>query len=675
MSSTPSNQLPNRRSQRQAIRKSTGAAKCDVGDSSLSAAQPTPVKKKRKKDLALDTDNLDAEASLEAVGVSVGKKTSRERLLGLLDKHINPKKPRLSRQKSRFPSKNEHRSGKHQKTLPVENELHVKKDVNYNIYHESQLVEMLQSIGVNTRGLDKEALVKSCKSHSDLQNVGATSTQSPNLYSGDIDSSMLEPGCSSSVLPSLENDFFDDSNTPQPSPTSLINSSGKRGSWKGKGKGKARAPDEGAHFSDDLENYPEGLDQDEQTQPPMSARGKSSSPEPTNQMGPDHRELSELDRLKAQVAEQNLTISRLENTVNETNTRVEGLETGLKAVCDIVDKLAGKCRDRAAEETSCGGRIASRMCFHVQTLLGQRDNEKKLPRAASEEEKEGWMSDQPLDSFNFNVDLNCLPSDAQGGFPYEDGPGNPKATSQQLSVMWQMMKKVSVKSFRPDFSTSASGKDNKWLWSLALKIFIKLVECGEYTGIPLGEEGIKVIKKTLNSHVQSLMKRFREENWDVSRKKRAADEVRQSTRLRHCLWPLSAIVQVACSDDETDEEDAAVGPSKPLKVRELRWRSSALELLCILIDNYKTSIDESIPGFSPGQKGRSPRTRIRTDHRPVSRIEAPVALPVDCYSEEWLSDLTPLARTQLEIHSTPVLQPFISTIKSYLAGSGSRPSS
>lgn len=147
------------------------------------------------------------------------------------------------------------------------------------------------------------------------------------------------------------------------------------------------------------------------------------------------------------------------------------------------------------------------MWFHVQTLLGQRDNEKKLPRPASEEEKEGWTSEQPLDSFEFNVDLNCLPSDTQGGFPYKDGPGNCKATTQQLSVMWQMMNQVLVKSFRPNFSTSASGKDNKWLWSLALKIFIKLVECGEYTGIPLGEEGIKVIKKVLNSHVQSLMKR------------------------------------------------------------------------------------------------------------------------------------------------------------------------
>lgn len=147
------------------------------------------------------------------------------------------------------------------------------------------------------------------------------------------------------------------------------------------------------------------------------------------------------------------------------------------------------------------------MRFHVQTLLGQRNNNEHLPQPASTEDKKAWMSDQAIDSIEFDVESHPLPSDAEGGFPYPDGPGNSKATPQQLSVMWQMMQVVAVRSFRPDFSSSASSKDNKWLWSLALKIFIKLVQCGEYSGVPLGEEGIKVLKKTLNSHVQSLMKR------------------------------------------------------------------------------------------------------------------------------------------------------------------------
>lgn len=114
---------------------------------------------------------MDAKTSLEDAGVSVGKKTSRERLLELLDRHIHPKKPWLSRQKGRIPSKKDLQSGKHQKKLPVTNDLHFNKDkdINYNIYHESQHVEMLQAIGVDTRGLDKEALVKSCQTHSDLR--------------------------------------------------------------------------------------------------------------------------------------------------------------------------------------------------------------------------------------------------------------------------------------------------------------------------------------------------------------------------------------------------------------------------------------------------------------------------------------------------------------------------
>lgn len=133
------------------------------------------------------------------------------------------------------------------------------------------------------------------------------------------------------------------------------------------------------------------------------------------------------------------------------------------------------------------------------------------------------------------------------------------------------------------------------------------------------------------------------------------------------MWPLSAIVQAACSDNETDNEDVDVRSKRPVKVRELCWRSSTLESLWVLVEEYKVRIDESIPGTSPGTSGRQHRSRIRSDDRPVSKIEAPTSLPVDCYSQEWLSTLSPLARAQLEIHPTPVLQNFISIVKSYLS--------
>lgn len=127
------------------------------------------------------------------------------------------------------------------------------------------------------------------------------------------------------------------------------------------------------------------------------------------------------------------------------------------------------------------------------------------------------------------------------------------------------------------------------------------------------------------------------------------------------LWSLSPIIESACSDDETDGDDhmATGSPrsssTRPLRVRRLKWRSSAFELVFTRIDDLKDQYDTSIPGISPGQRGRPPRMRIRRDDRPPSSIEAPMGLPVDCYSSDWLSSLSGLERCQLGINETPQL--------------------
>lgn len=141
--------------------------------------------------------------------------------------------------------------------------------------------------------------------------------------------------------------------------------------------------------------------------------------------------------------------------------------------------------------------------------------------------------------------------------------------------------------------------------------------------------------------------------------------------LRECLWPLSSIIQAACSDDETDYEDdesrnEAGRGTRPCLVRALSWRSRTLESVCTRLDTYKLAVDKSIPGVSPGQKGRRPRARVRGDNRPMSRIEAPVGLPVDCYSEEWISSISAVKKSQLAFHPQPVLQNFISLLDSWI---------
>lgn len=147
------------------------------------------------------------------------------------------------------------------------------------------------------------------------------------------------------------------------------------------------------------------------------------------------------------------------------------------------------------------------MRFHVSTLLGKEEDQ-KLPRPAGLEEMKTWMSKQEIDRVEFDVDFESSASGAEEGNASRNGPWHLEATPVQLSVMRQMMKAVGVTRFCPDFSLPASRGTNKWLWDLAVCIFIKLVQCGEYTGIPVSKDGILVIKKSFNSHIQSLMKKY-----------------------------------------------------------------------------------------------------------------------------------------------------------------------
>ncbi|EGG11690.1 uncharacterized protein MELLADRAFT_90926 [Melampsora larici-populina 98AG31] len=251
-------------------------------------------------------------------------------------------------------------------------------------------------------------------------------------------------------------------------------------------------------------------------------------------------------------------------------------------------------------------------------------------------------------------------------FPYLNGPGHKDATPQQLAIMWNMMQSVGLTSFRPDFAEPPNSKDNKWLWDLALKIFIKLVECGEYTGVPLQDDGHAFIKKCLFTHIRSLIKRYQNQNWEEARRKNTTNEARRGARLRYLrqtredlilsneqLWPLSAIVSAACSDDETDNELDSPGEGckqrvVPCCIRKLEWRSDQLEEICKLIDAAKAKDKSGSPRSkksTPNQGGRPTRSRIRCTERPTSRVGPPIS--------------------QLEITPEPLLNNFITLLKRF----------
>lgn len=131
------------------------------------------------------------------------------------------------------------------------------------------------------------------------------------------------------------------------------------------------------------------------------------------------------------------------------------------------------------------------------------------------------------------------------------------------------------------------------------------------------------------------------------------------------LFCLSNIIQVACSDDETDQEiefPDKMRSGVPCRVRELTWRSSELERAFIALDVYKGKLTASIP---KNTHGRPPRPRLCSCNPPSSPIKPPPGLPVDCYSSDWLAKLSPRERGVLDIQASPILPrliPFLNTL-------------
>lgn len=168
--------------------------------------------------------------------------------------------------------------------------------------------------------------------------------------------------------------------------------------------------------------------------------------------------------------------------------------------------LSIKIIDARADQFLCISKAHIR--FHIETLLGRSDPESSLPAPATAADKQTWMKGIAFDEINVDLDeLSRQSSQDNSKFPYKDGPGHKDSSPQQLSIMWKTMNAVGLKSFRPDFSLPKSDPDNKWLWELAYKIFIELVECGEYPGVSLELENRLLIRRCFDTHVKSLSKR------------------------------------------------------------------------------------------------------------------------------------------------------------------------
>lgn len=131
------------------------------------------------------------------------------------------------------------------------------------------------------------------------------------------------------------------------------------------------------------------------------------------------------------------------------------------------------------------------------------------------------------------------------------------------------------------------------------------------------------------------------------------------------LWPLLPLIEVACSDDETDAEEGQVlTPGKgPICVCRLRWRSAELERIFRRLDERRLLQGKSLPGNSSSpQRGRPARPRIRRDNAPHSRIEAPDGLSKDFYALDFLESIWGKGEAMWRMN----LQPILSTMNQVL---------
>lgn len=110
--------------------------------------------------------------AVEDVGVSVGEKTKRERLLDLLNHHVRKKKPRIaSKGKSKSCSSKSRLVPDQGQTDNPSHKIYkggFNSIPNFSLYDNLTLVNMLRAVGLETRGLNRDDLVKNCKIYQDL---------------------------------------------------------------------------------------------------------------------------------------------------------------------------------------------------------------------------------------------------------------------------------------------------------------------------------------------------------------------------------------------------------------------------------------------------------------------------------------------------------------------------
>ncbi|MBW0478119.1 hypothetical protein O181_017834 [Austropuccinia psidii MF-1] len=304
-----------------------------------------------------------------------------------------------------------------------------------------------------------------------------------------------------------------------------------------------------------------------------------------------------------------------------------------------------------------------------------------IPPPATPEERAHWNcnTDPEIESDSSEEDDHPDSPLRDPQFPYPGGPGHREASQQTLKIIWRAMR-----SFQPSLGEPFTTPENRFCWTFAFKLFLKLVSCGEYEGINLDITNEQVIWNALRNHVQNrLMSKYRQQQWSADHKEKHKKMCRRLARLTKTrqarvsflltqppLMALIPIVEECCSDDETADEYEEERPNRPnsknsqrkqCNILKLPWRHPCLDRIMQIIDKLRQPVDDQNPNTP-----KNSRSRIRQHPREVatSTIEAKSGLPASCYNPLWLQTQPLYEVRALQMKPAPVLHPFLQILES-----------
>ncbi|WAR63274.1 hypothetical protein PtB15_18B356 [Puccinia triticina] len=321
------------------------------------------------------------------------------------------------------------------------------------------------------------------------------------------------------------------------------------------------------------------------------------------------------------------------------------------------------------------GPVADEVRRHVIRLFGRAASNGDYPPPASDEDRRSWVQpiedpgNEDFDDSDSDKDPLHMDEDFDPCFPYPDGPGHPRATPESLKIIWRMVRRAGVWSFRPDLGKSVNSVSNCFLWELAARTFMRRVDSGRFNLVTRDICDLQMVQQIINRFVYYDNNKFEEA--ELKRHARARQAVTLLKKLIEWqiaeiqanpeLAGLIRIVQGCTSNNKSDEEavedlevEDDLGPARRPKrcvALHVPWCSPWIGHIL----NWLNQLHRERLEAAETRLNAPPTCQQRQDPNPrVGRIKPVFRLPRGACNPDWLRTLLPRELVQMDAVETPV---------------------